>query len=230
MTNHFVFETAEHGRRDPVNYLKLELDLRMIDPHCSLLNMLMERISNIDGKRNQICILFLLLKRYFKTSFFRHHNVGFYTFIYGLVSHFNFYTTQLKAKFMNNDVKTATENGKIVECNKCGESVCRCDCPFRSELIRQEKMSSDDIGCNCVVRDVLNTPLDDWLDNSDVMRVLNVSLRTLQTLRSNGKILYTRLGRKILYRKEDIQRMLAEKYTMFEIHNEYGKKRKKMTA
>lgn len=230
MINNFKLETAEQGRRGPANYLSLEQNVRMIDPHRYLLNMLMERVRDIDGKRNQICILFLLLKRYFKTSFFRHHDVGFCTFIYGLVSHFNIYLTKLKSKFMNNDVKTATGKSKIVECEKCGENVCRCDCPFRSELIRQEKMSSDNIGCACVVRDVINTPLNDWLDNCDVMRVLNVSRRTLQTLRSNGKIQYTRFGRKIFYRKEDIQRMLAENYTMFEIHNEYGKKRKKMTA
>ena len=58
----------------------------------------------------------------------------------------------------------------------------------------------------------------------------NISRRTLQTLRSNGKVRFSKIGRKIYYRRQDIQNMLAENYTMFEIHNEYGKKREKKTA
>ena len=58
----------------------------------------------------------------------------------------------------------------------------------------------------------------------------NISRRTLQTLRSNGKVRFSKIGRKIYYRRQDIQNMLAENYTMFEIHNEYGKKKEKKTA
>ena len=78
--------------------------------------------------------------------------------------------------------------------------------------------------------EVAMTPLEDWIDNSDVMRMLNISRRTLQTLRSNGKIPFSRIGNKIYYRRQDIQNILARNYTRFEIQNEYGKKREKKTA
>ena len=78
--------------------------------------------------------------------------------------------------------------------------------------------------------EVAMTPLEDWIDNSDVMRMLNISRRTLQTLRSNGKIPFSRIGNKIYYRRQDIQNMLARNYVRFEIQNEYGKKREKKTA
>lgn len=80
------------------------------------------------------------------------------------------------------------------------------------------------------IKEIAKTPLEDWIDNYDVMKMLHISRRTLQTLRSNGKIRFSKIGRKIYYRRQDIQNMLAENYTMFEIHNEYGKKREKKTA
>ena len=43
---------------------------------------------------------------------------------------------------------------------------------------------------------VAQTPLEDWLDNYDVMGMLRVSFRTLQTLRTAGLIPYSRFGRK----------------------------------
>ena len=78
--------------------------------------------------------------------------------------------------------------------------------------------------------EVAMTPLEDWIDNYDVMKMLHISRRTLQTLRSNGKVQFSKIGRKIYYRRQDIQNMLADNYTMFEIHNEYGKKIEKKTA
>ncbi|MBQ4633516.1 MAG: helix-turn-helix domain-containing protein [Prevotella sp.] len=95
-----------------------------------------------------------------------------------------------------------------------------------------EKLAKD-AGCvDCVVdiSEIARTPLEDWIDNYDVMEMLHISKRTLQTLRSNGKVRFSKIGRKIYYRRQDIQNMLAENYTMFEIHNEYGKKREKKTA
>ena len=34
-----------------------------------------------------------------------------------------------------------------------------------------------------------------WLDNNDVIRSLDISLRTLQTLRDNGKLAYSQIER-----------------------------------
>lgn len=55
--------------------------------------------------------------------------------------------------------------------------------------------------------------LNDWLDNQDVMLALHVSLRTLQTLRSNGTLPYSRINNKIYYRRRDIERLLNENYS-----------------
>jgi hypothetical protein len=66
------------------------------------------------------------------------------------------------------------------------------------------------------------TPLSDWLDNQDVMQALHISTRTLQTLRSNGTLPYSRIGNKIYYKRSDIQRILQDNYTMYKIRN-YGK-------
>lgn len=67
----------------------------------------------------------------------------------------------------------------------------------------------------------------EWLDNADVMQLLHISPRTLQTLRTNGTLPFTRLGKKVYYRKSDIDRVLQDGYTMYRLHNPegYGKER-----
>ncbi len=54
--------------------------------------------------------------------------------------------------------------------------------------------------------------LNGWMDNQEVCRQLNISPRTLQTLRDNGMIAYYQLGGKILYKESDIERMLVANY------------------
>ena len=41
--------------------------------------------------------------------------------------------------------------------------------------------------------------LGDWLDNQDVCQMLNISPRTLQTLRDNGALAYSQINRKMYY-------------------------------
>ena len=50
--------------------------------------------------------------------------------------------------------------------------------------------------------------LDDWLDNQDVCQMLNISSRTLQTLRDNGTLAYSQINRKVYYKPEDVKRIL----------------------
>ena len=45
-------------------------------------------------------------------------------------------------------------------------------------------------------------------DNSDVIRLLKVSSRTLSYWRETGVIRYSKIGAKIYYRKQDIEDML----------------------
>jgi len=49
-----------------------------------------------------------------------------------------------------------------------------------------------------------------WLDKQQVLQKLNISGRTLQTLRDNGLITFSRLGGKIFYPLCEINRILVE--------------------
>ena len=50
--------------------------------------------------------------------------------------------------------------------------------------------------------------LGEGLDSAEVCRILQVSPRTLQTLRSNGTLGYSQIVRKVYYRAEDVQRII----------------------
>ena len=50
--------------------------------------------------------------------------------------------------------------------------------------------------------------LQDWLDNQDVCRMFNLSLRTLQTYRDNGTLPFTRIGNKMYYKADDLNRII----------------------
>jgi len=76
--------------------------------------------------------------------------------------------------------------------------------PSAADFARSEKPSDD-------------TPLSDWLDGQIVMQALHISPRTLQTLRTNGTLPYSRIGRKLFYRRSDILRILQDNYTMYKI-------------
>jgi hypothetical protein len=49
-----------------------------------------------------------------------------------------------------------------------------------------------------------------WLKSSDVRKMLGISHGTLQNLRINRKLPFTRLGGIIFYRHEDILKLLEE--------------------
>ena len=108
--------------------------------------------------------------------------------------------------------------------NPIGKSFIKC--PFiQAELIRQGKLSLDDLTDDEINNLVEHTALEDWIDNQDVMSMLHISPRTLQTLRSNGTLPYSRINGKIYYRRQDIQQILADNYTMYRLRNGYGKNR-----
>lgn len=56
-----------------------------------------------------------------------------------------------------------------------------------------------------------------WLKSNEVKALLDVSPGTLQNLRINGTLPYTKLGGTIFYDAEEIQRVLAEN----RIHNKF---------
>ncbi len=96
-------------------------------------------------------------------------------------------------------------------------------CPFiQNELLKQGKMTEEE-ALQCQRERNRDGILDTLLDGQDVMMKLHISPRTLQTLRSNGTIPYTRIGRKIYYFRHDIERILKDNYVMFNIRERYGK-------
>ena len=50
--------------------------------------------------------------------------------------------------------------------------------------------------------------MQEWLDNQDVCRAFNLSLRTLQTYRDNGTLPFTRIGNKMYYKADDLKRII----------------------
>ena len=54
--------------------------------------------------------------------------------------------------------------------------------------------------------------LESWIDGQVVMQTLHISPRTLQTLRTNGILPFSRIGNKIYYRKQDIIKALTNSY------------------
>ena len=49
-----------------------------------------------------------------------------------------------------------------------------------------------------------------WLDHCDVCRKLKISKRTLQTLRDNGTLAYTKIGNRTYYLPEDVERIVTK--------------------
>lgn len=96
-------------------------------------------------------------------------------------------------------------------------------CPFiQEELLRRGRMTEEEVLQFRRERDGENI-LDTLLDGQDVMMRLHISQRTLQTLRSNGTLPFTRIGRKIYYLRSDIERILKDNYVMHNIRERYGK-------
>ena len=96
-------------------------------------------------------------------------------------------------------------------------------CTFiQKELLRRKIISLDDLSDDQIKRLSDDAFLEDWIDGQVVMQKLHISPRTLQTLRSNGTIPYTKIGHKIWYLRQDIERVLRTNYIMFNIRERYG--------
>ena len=93
-----------------------------------------------------------------------------------------------------------------------------CTCPNNCKILEalnsiESKLTNTQTSCEDLSKE--------WVDNQDVMLLLHISPRTLQTLRTNGKLPFSRIGNKLYYRTEDIQRILKDNYTMFKVRS-YG--------
>ena len=65
-------------------------------------------------------------------------------------------------------------------------------------------------GMTDISRRLTNREVSEWVDTADVCRELKLSKRTVQTLRSTGKLPYTRFNHKTYYKLEDVMRVLEE--------------------
>lgn len=90
---------------------------------------------------------------------------------------------------------------------------------FNIKQVHIDQLSDDEIDAM-----LEKSILEDWIDNQDVMQILHISPRTLQTLRSNCTLPFSRIGNKLYYRRQDIQRLLANNYSMIKIRD-YGKRK-----
>ena len=53
-----------------------------------------------------------------------------------------------------------------------------------------------------------------WIDGQDVMQALHISKRTLQTLRDNGTLPYSRINGKFYYKVADLESLLESNYSL----------------
>lgn len=53
---------------------------------------------------------------------------------------------------------------------------------------------------------------DTWLDNQQVMQLLNISKRLLQTYRDESVLPFSKVNNKIYYKASDIQKLLEKHY------------------
>ena len=93
---------------------------------------------------------------------------------------------------------------------------------IQEELLKRKLISLDDLSDKEIENLSERAFLEDWIDGQEVMQKLKISPRTLQTLRSNGTIPYTRIGHKLYYLKQDIERLLRNNYVMYNIRKRYG--------
>lgn len=56
---------------------------------------------------------------------------------------------------------------------------------------------------------------DEWMDGHDVMRALNISKRTLQTLRDTGRLIPTQISKKYYYKVSDVKQLLTDNYVRY---------------
>ena len=93
---------------------------------------------------------------------------------------------------------------------------------IQEELLKRKLISLDDLSDKEIENLSERAFLEDWIDGQEVMQKLKISPRTLQTLRSNGTIPYTRIGHKLYYLKQAIERILRNNYVMYNIRKRYG--------
>jgi hypothetical protein len=88
---------------------------------------------------------------------------------------------------------------------------------FRNYIASSTKQTNLENISKPVLPANITSPLTDklvgWLDNQDVMQILHISPRTLQTLRANGTLPFSRIKGKFYYKVSDLAALLESNYT-----------------
>jgi len=79
---------------------------------------------------------------------------------------------------------------------------------IQSEAWNEIKNSVDEIKKRLTAKE--KEPKDKWLDNQEVMQMLHISKRLLQSWRDEGKINFSQVGAKIYYRESEINSLLEK--------------------
>ena len=66
---------------------------------------------------------------------------------------------------------------------------------------------------NFMIKSSLNQLKEEWIDGQVVMQTLHISVRTLQSLRDNGTLPFSRINGKFYYKVSDIEEMLEANYS-----------------
>ena len=53
---------------------------------------------------------------------------------------------------------------------------------------------------------------DEWMDSEQVMTILKISKRTIQNLRNNGVLAFSRVNGKFYYKATDLEKLLESNY------------------
>lgn len=56
-----------------------------------------------------------------------------------------------------------------------------------------------------------NKKLGDWIENSELSSLLGLSLRTLHSYRLSGVLSFSTIGKKVYYKRKDVELFLAQK-------------------
>ena len=79
---------------------------------------------------------------------------------------------------------------------------------IQSEAWNEIKNSVEEIKKRLTAKE--KEPKDKWLDNQEVMQMLHISKRLLQSWRDEGKINFSQVGAKIYYRESEINNLLEK--------------------
>jgi len=85
---------------------------------------------------------------------------------------------------------------------------------FKKDLLNEMRAYNREIKSileNRFIDETQSEPKQRWLKSIDVIRMLKISASTLQTLRINGTIPYSKIGNTVFYDSDDIQKVLNDR-------------------